>query len=214
MQSPTERVLASSLGYFLGPLVNVALGIVFLRERLRPWQIGSILLAAFGVVPMAWSAGGLPWISLALALSFGVYGLLRKVAPMAPLVSLSIETALLCPVAATYLVWLEARGAGALSRSDHRTVGLLVFSGVVTALPLLWFASAAERLRLSTLGLFQYLAPSGHFLLAVLAYGEPFSLGYGIAFGCIWTALAVYSVDAMRAQGKPDPAHREPSLAA
>ena len=194
--------------------MNAALGVVFLHERLRPWQIGSILLAGFGVVPTAWSAGGLPWISLALALSFGVYGLLRKVAPMAPLVSLSIETALLCPVAATYLVWLEARGASAFSRSDPRTVALLIFSGVVTALPLLWFASAAERLRLTTLGLFQYLAPSGHFLLAVLAYGEPFTPGYGIAFGCIWSALAVYSVDAMRAQGKPDPAHREPSLAA
>ena len=133
------EVLASSLGYFLGPLVNVALGIVFLRERLRPWQIGSILLAAFGVVPMAWSAGGLPWISLALALSFGVYGLLRKVAPMAPLVSLSIETALLCPVAATYRVWLEDarcgcpleersqdRGALGLLRRCHGTPAALV----------------------------------------------------------------------------------------
>jgi chloramphenicol-sensitive protein RarD len=208
------EVLASSLGYFLNPLVNVVLGIVFLRERLRPWQVGSVLLAAFGVVPMAWSAGGLPWISLALALSFGVYGLLRKVSPMAPLVSLSIETALLGPIAAFYLVWLEARGASALLRGDPKIVGLLILSGVVTALPLLWFASAAERLRLSTLGLFQYLAPSGHFLLAVLAYGEPFTPGYGVAFGCIWSALAVYSIDAMRAQGRPDPAHREPFLAA
>jgi chloramphenicol-sensitive protein RarD len=195
------KVLASSLGYFLNPLVNVALGVLFLRERLRPWQMGSVALAALGVVPLAFSAGGLPWISLALALSFGVYALLRKVAPMAPLVSLTVETALLCPFAALYLARLEAHGRNAFSRSDPQTAWLLVFAGVVTALPLLWFAAAAERLRLSTLGLFQYLAPSGHFLLAVLAYGEPFRPAQGVAFGCIWIALAVYSVDAMRAQG-------------
>ncbi|HME72053.1 MAG TPA: hypothetical protein VKM54_19610 [Myxococcota bacterium] len=158
---------------------------------------------------MAASAGGLPWISLELALTFGLYGLLRKVAPMAPLVSLSIETALLCPVAAFYLAWLEARGGSAFSSSDPRTAWLLILAGVVTALPL----HAAERLRLSTLGLFQYLAPSGHFFLAVLAYGEPFTPAHGVAFGCIWIALAVYSMDAVRAQRtRPsgDPALREP----
>jgi membrane fusion protein (multidrug efflux system) len=153
-------------------LVNVALAVVFLGERLRPWQKGAITLAALGVVPMAWSAGGLPWISLALATSFGVYGLLRKVAPMASLVSLSIETALLGPIAAFYLVWLEAHGRSALSRGGPQTAGLLILAGIVTAFPLLWFACAAEWLRLSTLGLFQYLAPSGYFLLAVPGYGR------------------------------------------
>ena len=175
------EVLASSLGYFLNPLVNVALAVVFLRERLRPWQVASIALAGLGVVPLAVSAGGLPWISLVLALRFGLYGLLRKVAPMAPLVSLAIETALLCPVAAFYLAWLEARGRSAFSSRDLETAWLLILAGVVTALPLLWFASAAKRLRLSTLGLFQYLAPSGHFLLAVLAYGESFAPAHGVA---------------------------------
>jgi chloramphenicol-sensitive protein RarD len=194
------EVLASSLGYFLNPLVNVVLGVLFLGERLRPLQVASIALAGIGVVPMAVSAGGLPWISLALALSFGLYGLLRKVAPMAPLVSLTIETALLSPVAVFYLAWREVRGGSALWGGDAHTALLLFFAGIVTAVPLLWFASAAERLRLSTLGFFQYLAPSGHFLLAVLAYGEAFGLAHGVAFGCIWGALAVYSMDALRAQ--------------
>jgi len=210
------EVLASSLGYFLNPIVNVALAVVFLRERLRPWQLSSIALAGLGIVPMAASAGGLPWISLVLAVTFGLYGLLRKVAPMAPLVSLSIETALLCPVAACYLAWLEARGRSGFAIRDPETAWLLILAGVVTALPLLWFASAAKRLRLSTLGLFQYLAPSGHFLLAVLAYGEPFTPAHGLAFGCIWIALAVYSTDALRAQRtrrEGDPTLREPFVA-
>ncbi len=120
------EILASSLGYFLNPLVNVALAVVFLRERLRPWQVAAVALAGVGVVPMAASAGGPPWISLALALSFGLYGLLRKVAPMAPLISLSIETALLCPVAAVYLAWQGARGESSLARGDAHTALLLI----------------------------------------------------------------------------------------
>jgi chloramphenicol-sensitive protein RarD len=197
-------VLAASLGYFLNPLVNVALGRAVLGERLRPVQAAAVAIAAAGVLELALFAGGLPWISLALAASFGLYGLLRKVAPLSPLVSLVVETASLAPVALGYLAFLGRTDLAAAPASAAGVKALLALSGVVTALPLVWFVSAAVRLRLTTLGLFQYLAPSGQFLLAVAAYGEPFAPAQALAFGCIWTGLLLYSADALRmARARP-----------
>jgi chloramphenicol-sensitive protein RarD len=192
-------VLASSLGYFLNPLVNVALGVVFLRERLRPLQAAAVSIAAAGMGVLAVASGGLPWISLALAVSFGFYGLLRKAAPVTPVVSLAVETTLLAPLALGYVAWLGLSGEAGLGRVSGGTIALLAASGVLTGLPLLAFAAAAARLRLATLGLFQYLAPSLHFLLAVGLYGEPFAGPQLVAFGSVWVGLALYSADSIRA---------------
>jgi chloramphenicol-sensitive protein RarD len=197
------RVLQASLGYYINPLVNVLLGMIFLRERLRPGQWVGLALAAAGVVVMAASVGHLPWVSLALAFSFGLYALVRKTAAVGPLVGLTIETTLLLPVALVVLAgpklgWIGEVGAQG-GAWGSRTYVLLALAGVVTAIPLLWFAAAARRLRLSTLGVLQYLAPTCQFLLAVFAYGETFRWWHGVSFGLIWGALAVYTVDSIRA---------------
>jgi len=198
-------VLASSLGYFLNPLVNVALGVAFLRERLRPLQAAAVAIAAAGMIVLAVASGGLPWLSLALAVSFGFYGLLRKAVPVAPVVSLAVETTLLAPLALGYVAWLALSGASGLGHVPGGTVALLAASGVLTGLPLLAFAAAAPRLRLATLGLFQYLAPSLHFLLAVGLYREPFGGPQLVAFGAVWLGLALYSADSLRARRSTGP---------
>lgn len=201
-----DQVLEASLGYFINPLLNVALGMIFLRERLRPWQSVAVLIAALGVSYQTWQLGELPWVSLALAFSFGIYGLLRKVATVDGLVGLSLETLLLLPFAAAYLIYVDNRGEGVFLRAGWQMDVLIVLAGLATALPLLWFANAARRLRYSTLGLFQYLAPSCQFLLAVAVYGEPFSRVHLVSFGCIWLALAIYTIDsslALRRQAPP-----------
>ncbi len=196
-----EQVLATSLGYFLSPLINVALGVFLLGERLRPVQLGAIALAALGVGGQIWLIGTVPWVSLALALSFTLYGLLRKLAPVESLVGLASETALLVPVALVYLGARELGGLGAVANRAElhaATLPLLVGTGLATAAPLLWFAGAARRLPLSTLGLFQYIAPTLTFFLAVGLYDEAFTRVDAFTFGCIWLALAVYSLDALR----------------
>lgn len=194
------HVLATSLGYFLNPLVSVLLGVAFLRERLRPLQILAVGLAAFGVLQLALRQGGVPWISLVLAGTFALYGLLRKLAPIRPLAGLSVETLLLAPLAAGYVLWLGVRHRGVfLAEGRVLETALLGLAGVATATPLLWFAAAARRLRLSTLGLFQYVAPSLSFGLAVAVYHEPFSRSDAVTFACIWAALALYSADSARA---------------
>ena len=195
----TDRVLATSLGYYINPLVSVLFGTLFLRERLRPIQIVAVLLAAAGVAQLAVALGELPWIALVLCFSFALYGLVRKLAPAAPLVGFAIEVTVLGPLAAVYLAWLALDGSMAFPVASGWRNALVAGAGVVTAAPLLAFASAAKRLRLSTLGLFQYLAPSIAFLLAVGLYGEPFSRAHAITFGCVWIALAIYSLDAARA---------------
>jgi chloramphenicol-sensitive protein RarD len=193
-----DQVLATSLGYYITPLVNVLLGVVLLRERLGPWQIAAVALAAAGVLQLTLSLGELPWVTLVLAFSFGFYGLLRKLAPVKPVVGFGFEMLVLAPLACAGLAWL-ARGGGAVFPSSDPTLDLLVVgSGVFTAAPLICFTSAARRLRLSTLGLFQYIAPSITFLLAVALYDEPFTRSHALAFGCVWAALAIYSVDSLR----------------
>lgn len=192
------RVLEISLGYYINPLVSVLLGTVFLRERLTSWQAAAAALACLGVGVLAVEARGFPWVSLVLALSFGIYGLLRKVAPVRPIEGLFVETAMMTPFALAYLIYLDAQGSGVFLRLDLGTDGLLLLAGVATAAPLIWFTSAARRLRLSTVGFFQYIAPSGHFLLAVFLFGEPFTDTHMITFACIWSALAIYSVSSLR----------------
>jgi chloramphenicol-sensitive protein RarD len=196
----TGQVLQASLGYFINPLVNVLLGMVFLQERLRGWQGVAVLLAAAGTTTLTVSHGELPWIALLLAFSFGVYGLLRKTVRIESLAGLFVETTVLCPVALGYLTLLQASGSGHFATGDLRTSVLLAFAGAITALPLVWFTSAARRLRYATIGLFQYLAPTLHFLLAVVIYGEPFTRIHLVTFTLIWTGLAIFMADAFAVQ--------------
>lgn len=195
----TERRLnEASLGYFINPLVNVALGAILLKERLpRAQQIG-IALAALGVIHQTIVVGSLPWVSLVLAFSFGLYGLLRKLSPLGPLTGLFCEVAIMFPIGAAYVAWLLSTGQSGFLAGSVKTDALLVFNGVITITPLLCFAAAARRLPYSTLGFLQYIAPSGQLLLAVLVYGEPFTRGHAITFGLIWLALVVYTVDLVR----------------
>ncbi len=193
-----ERVLEASLGYFITPLVNVFLGIVFLRERLRPWQLASLALAGLGVVNLATLGDGIPWIAIILACSFALYGLLRKTVGVDAALGLFIETALLTLPAMTLLGMLEARGTGEAWTAGAPTVGLLVAGGLVTSVPLLLFAGAARRLRMATLGFLQYLAPSIQFVLAVLVFDEPFTQTQLVSFSFIWAAVGLYSVDSVR----------------
>jgi len=194
------RVLDASLGYFVNPLVTVLLGVAFLRDRLSRLQKVAVLLAAAGVGVLVVSAGRIPWIALSLALTFGLYGLLRKQLRVDALSGLFAEVALLAPAALLYLAWIASRGDAHFGTITRSTV-LLAASGVVTAIPLLWFAAGVQRLRLSTVGVLQYLNPTMQFGIAVFVFGEPFTRTTAISFGCIWASLAIYTADAFgRAQ--------------
>ena len=198
------RLLEGSLGYYINPLVNVLLGVLVLRERLeRPVQ-AAVAIAATGVLWLTVRAGQPPWIALAVAVSFGMYGLLRKLAPIGALAGLAVETALLLPLAGGYLVWTITSGRSAFLAGNATLDLLLILAGPVTAVPLLFFAGAARRLPLSTLGFLQYLSPTLQLLLAVFVYGEAFDASRAAAFGCIWTALAVFALHSAR-RGAPDP---------
>ena len=190
------HVLESSLGYFIAPLLNVLLASVFLRERLRPWQLLAVALACTGVLWRVWHLGAVPWISLSLAVTFSVYGLLRKQAPVGALDGLFIETLLGAPVALAWLAWLGWQG------SAHFTgIGMmaaLAGTGVMTAVPLLLYAIGARRLRYTTLGFIQYIGPSLQFALAVFVFREAFDHVALISFLFIWAGLAVFSLDALR----------------
>ncbi len=189
------HVIECSLGYFLVPLINVALGRMVFREVLRPVQIAAIVCAAIGVIVLVVQVGGVPWIALSLAGSFGAYGLLRKQSPLGALNGLAVETALLAPFAAALLLWRHQLGTGALGNVDFGRTLLVLSAGVVTAIPLLLFAYGARRLRFTTLGLLQYVAPTLQFFIGWLAYHEPFTSARAWAFACIWTGLACYTAD-------------------
>jgi chloramphenicol-sensitive protein RarD len=191
----SERVTDCSLGYYLVPLCNVALGRLVLHETLSRLQWLAITIAASGVALLVVELGRLPWIALALASSWGAYSLLRKRSTLAAVPALTVETLLLAPFAAAWLVWLAADGRGALGHVDATRHGLVLASGLVTALPLVLFAYGAQRIRLATLGLLQYIAPTAQLLLGTLVYGEPFTTGRGVAFACIWVALVLYTAD-------------------
>lgn len=196
------HLLDASLGYFMNPLVSIALGTLVLRERLRRLQWLAIGLALVGVGLATWSAGHVPWIALVLATTFGLYGFVRKIARVDALVGSALETLLLAPVAALYLV---LHGGGAMADADATTAALLVGTGIITAVPLVLFTSAARRLPLSTVGFLQYLSPTGQFLLAVFAFHEALPRERWLAFGWIWAGLAVFSVDLVRAARRPPP---------
>lgn len=196
----TNRVLQASFGYFITPLFSVALGIVFLNERLRRWQGAALACAIAGVFVMALFQQQVPWLALGMATTFSLYGLVRKVTPVAPLIGLTVETLLLLPLAAPIAARYVSAGAG--TSGDARTYVLLVASGLITAVPLLWFAAAAHRLTLATLGFLQYVGPTCQFLLAVFAYDETFTATHAASFALIWFAVAIYAFDTWRA-GRP-----------
>lgn len=191
------RVVDASLGYFINPLVNVLLGFVLLRERMRPGQWAAIALAAAGVAWLTWHGGHLPWIGLTLAATFGTYGLLRKTAVLGPLEGLSLETLLLFPFAAAYLAVLAADGNNAFLAAPASTQWLLAAAGPITAIPLLLFAAGARRIPLSLLGLLQYIGPTLQLIIGVWLYNESFGGGRALGFIVIWSALVVYSLEGL-----------------
>jgi len=187
------EVLQSSLGYFITPLLSILLGFIFLRERLNRWQMFSVLLALVGVLNLAFHHGQFPWIALILAGSFGLYGLLRKVAQVEAMIGLTVETLLLCPFALAYIIYLTTQQESSFLAGTLRLDLLLPLSGIVTAIPLLLFVAAARRLQLATIGFLQYITPSLHFILAVGLYNETFTRGHLISFLFIWVGLGIYS---------------------
>lgn len=192
------QVVESSLGYFINPLFNVVIGVLVLGERLRRPQWVAVALAAAGVAWLAWVMGRLPWIALALAGTFAVYGLVRKTAKLGSLEGLAFETGLLSVVALPVLAWWTVTHDGALLRGDVTLIGWLLTLGPATAVPLLLFTAGARRLSLSTIGLLQYIGPSLQFGIGVWVFGEPFDAARLAGFALIWSALAVYTLDALR----------------
>ncbi len=192
------EIVQASLGYFLNPLCNVALGALVLRERLRTWQWIAFALAGAGVAVQLVQLGRLPWVALSLAFSFALYGLLRKRGPLGPVAGLSLEMLLLAPFAVGFLVWRGAIGDAALGRVEAVQEILILSAGVITCVPLLLFATAARALPLSVLGVIQYLAPSLQFLLGVFVYHETFGRAQAGSFALIWLGLIVFTADSLR----------------
>jgi chloramphenicol-sensitive protein RarD len=193
-----DHILDTSLGYFGTPLVNVLLGYLVLKERLTLPQVIAVVVAASGTIYLAWYLGRPPWIAMTLAISFGVYGLLRKRLNVGPMLGLLWETALMFLPALFYLVWLSWQTELQFLNQSTGIDLLLIGSALVTVLPLIWFNMAAQRLPLSILGFFQYIGPSMSFLIAVFLYGELFTTGHAVAFSCIWLALALVSIEPFR----------------
>ena len=200
----SNHVVDASLGYYINPLVNVALGSVLLHERLRGLQWVALAIAAVGVTIMAIEVGHVPWISLSLALTFGSYALLRKTAPLGALEGLAVETAVLFPLAVAYLFWLSTQGMNAFASADLSTRWLLVAAGPITTIPLLLFAAGARRMSMTLLGVLQYITPTLQLALGVWLYHEPFAAAKMIVFGLVWVGLAVFLLDGLRAAwGRP-----------
>ncbi|WP_428406935.1 EamA family transporter RarD [Hyphococcus sp.] len=205
-----ERVLQASLGYYINPLMFVAAGVFVLKEKLNRAQLTAVALAALGVAVLTFGAGVFPWVSLLLAISFTAYGYVRKMLDVGGMPGLFIETALLSPFAFLFLLWFSNASGLAFGQGDMGLDALLILAGPVTVVPLLLFALAARRLRFSTLGFLQYIGPTGQFILG-LYYGEPFTPFHAVCFGLIWTALAIFSLDAVRANRKMRIAARQPA---
>ena len=193
-----SRVVETSLGYYINPLVSVLIGVLFLSEKLTRPQLAAVALAALGVANMTYALGTLPWISLFLAFSFAAYGYLRKVTPVGPVEGLLVEMLVLLPASLAYLFWLEGSAGTSFMAGDPWTVFLLVMTGPMTAVPLLLFTYGAQRIRLATLGLMQYFAPTIQFLIAVQFYGEHLTQAHLVTFALIWTGLAIFSFDTWR----------------
>jgi len=191
------RIIETSLGYFMTPLVNVLFGALFLGERLTRIQFASVMLALLGVLNLTFGYGQLPWVALLLCVSFGVYGLFRKQSGTAAIPGLFFETILIAPIALTYLLLLRSHHQLVFGAGRPWLTLLLLTTGVVTAVPLVWFGYAAQHLRLTTLGFLQYLSPTCSFFLGVFVYHEPFRRAHLITFGLIWLALVLFTVEAI-----------------
>lgn len=191
-------ILQSSLGYYINPLVNVLLGGLFLHERLNRAQTVALLFALAGVLYFTVDYGHFPLISIGLALSFGIYGLLKKKMGLNATPALTVETFWMMPLAMVYIVWCCANGTSALNHFDTLTWLLLLLAGAVTAIPLLLYGKAAERITLTALGFLQYVSPTGQFLIGILVYKESFTTAHIICFCCIWVGLAIFTVDTFR----------------
>ena len=191
------RIAETSLGYYINPLVNFSLGVLLLGERLTRIQLIAIGLACAGVLNQAIAVGVVPWVSLTLAVSFGLYGLIRKHVAVESLVGLTVEALHMSPLALGYLIYLDVNGGGLFLHSDRATDFMLVLAGPLTAIPLLLFAAGVRRIKLSTMGFLQYLAPSISLVLAVVLYNEPFTAAHAVTFGLIWLALALISWEAL-----------------
>jgi chloramphenicol-sensitive protein RarD len=192
------HVLEASLGYYINPLFSILLGVAVLRERLARPVLLATLVAGAGVSYLTYQLGHPPWLSLSLAISFGLYGLLRKLVPIGALVGLTVETGLLLPFAFAYFAWAARAGRMVFGTHGPGLDVLLFLAGLVTAVPLLFFTGAARRLPLTTIGFLQYLSPTIQFLMAVTLFKEPFSHARGVAFACIWVALAIVAVHGAR----------------
>ncbi len=190
----TDHLIEASLGYYINPLLSVLFGVVFLKERLAFWQIVAFFIAAVGVLVLTVAYGKFPWISFLIAFSFGLYGLIKKASGIDSRISITAESMVLTPFAALYLLVPLLRGGTFYLGLSPLVAILLAFSGVVTALPLIWFSKAAENIPLSRVGFAQYLTPSSFLLLGVVAYHEPFSMIQLLSFACIWTALLFFSL--------------------
>lgn len=198
-------VVETSLGYYINPLFSVLLGVIVFRERLRPIQWIPIALAAAGVFYLTATYGSLPWIALTLAFTFGLYGLVKKTAPLSSLYGLTLETGLLFLVAVAYLLYSEFTGQGAFLRSGPKADLMMVGAGLVTTVPLLLFAYAAQRVPLTTLGILQYINPTMQFLLGVLLYKEPFTQNRLIGFGMVWAGLILFWIEGLYARRNISP---------
>lgn len=192
-----ERVIETSLGYFINPLVNVMLGVLVLSERLNRVQWGAVAIAGCGVGYLAWTAGQPPWLALALACSFGGYGLVRKLVAVESLTGFTCEALLLTPLALGYLIWAEVHGTGAFGHTGNGIVVLCALGGLFTAVPLVLFGFGALRIPLATVGLLQYTGPSLQLLLGIFLYHEPFGSTRAVGFVLIWLALALYAGDGL-----------------
>lgn len=192
------RIIETSLGYYINPLIVIAIGVVLLGERLSPVRIASLGLAAIGVAMQAWALGFVPWISLVLATSFAIYGYIRKVVSVEALDGLFIETLLIAPFALGYLLWLEGEGHLAFAHTGTSLALLLMLAGPITAVPLWMFAVGARGVTMSTMGFLQYIAPTISLVIAVVLYDEPFDALRLVSFGFIWAALLVVSLEAFR----------------
>ena len=190
-----DHVLDTSLGYFGTPLVNVLLGYIFLKERLNTVQMLAVIVAALGTIYLGWYLGRPPWIAITLAVSFGIYGLVRKRLAVGPMLGLLWEVILMLVPALIYLLWLSGQSGMQFMQQSLGIDLLLIGSSLVTVLPLIWFNMAAQKLPLSILGFFQYIAPSMSFLIAVFLFDEQFTTGHAVAFSCIWLGLALVSIE-------------------
>ena len=192
------HIVETSMGYYINPLVSVLFAVLFLRERLNKMQIAAVLCACVGVASMVWSFGKLPWVSLTLAVSFALYGLIKKLLSVSSLTSIMLETLIITPLALMYEYTLWQQGVSFYGSGDMQVLCLLAGAGAVTAVPLLLFTAGAKLLPLKIIGFLQYISPTLTLLLGVFVYGEPFTASHLLAFGWIWAALALFVVSQLR----------------